>query len=308
MSETTAPGQTQGSGYGLLLVTITCLSWGTIGIVVSIVYGMVPAANPLGVGFLRLAIAAPALAFFSRWLVGPQFWRIRRQHIGPLVLVGVSFAVYQVCYFAAIPYLGVAAAVMINICSVPIFTALLANRFLGERFDQPIVIALIGGVIGTALLVGGAPQAGEPLMLLAGTLLALGAGFGYSLVVLGSRTLAPHYHPLQPITLAFGLGAVLLLPAALVTGFTLDYGSTGWLLLLYLGLVPTAAGYVLYYRGLQTVTATVTAIITLLEPLGSTILALTFLNEQMSLVAGIGIVLLLASLAQLYWRRGTARG
>jgi DME family drug/metabolite transporter len=286
----------------MLLIAIAAFSWGTIGIAVSLLYSAAE-TNPFSIGLLRLLIAAPALLLMSRALLGPQFLRVQRRHLPAMILIGVAFAGYQLCYFAAIPRLGVAAAVMINICSAPLFTAVLAAIFLRERLSAATVLALAGAVAGTALLVGGAPLASGPA-LWAGAALALGAGFCYSLVALAGKVVAPFYHPLQPITIAFTLGAILLVAPALAGGLVPDYSPTGWLLLLYLGLVPTALAYGLYLRGLGLVPATVAATITLLEPLGSTLLAVLLLGERLTALGVVGAALLLASMGLLYRGQG----
>jgi DME family drug/metabolite transporter len=291
---------------GLTLVALAALIWGTTGIAVSLLYGVAD-TNPLAVGFWRLLLSAPALAVLARMLVGPGFWRVQRAHLGPIILIGAAFAGYQVAYFAAIPRLGVAAAVLINICSAPIFTALLARVFLGERLGPATLAAMVGAIGGTALLVGGAPEAAGPADLLIGAALALTAGACYSLVVLGSRVVAPHYHPLQPILLAFSLGALLLLPVAASAGFGSGYGPAGWGLLLYLGLVPTALAYALYLRGMRSVSATTAAILTLLEPLGSASLAVLFLDERLAPAGLLGAALLLGSMALLFVRPAPSR-
>lgn len=283
---------------GLTFVGLAALIWGTIGVAVSLLYALA-ATNPFSIGFLRLLIAAPALLLASRLMVGPGFWRVQRPHLLVMALIGAAFAGYQLCYFAAIPRLGVAAAVMINICSAPIFTALLAGFFLRERLYWLTGMALVGAIGGTALLVGGAPTSSGPALWI-GAALALGAGFCYSLVVLGSRVVAPHYHPLQPITMAFTLGAIVLLPPALASGLVVEYPPAGWGLLFYLGLAPTAFAYVLYLRGLRTVPATAAAIVSLLEPLGSTALAVLLLGERLGPAGIAGAALLLASMAVLY--------
>ncbi|NTW97153.1 MAG: EamA family transporter [Oscillochloris sp.] len=283
------------------LVAGAALIWGTIGVAVRLLYTQAP-ADPLGVGFLRLLVAAPALVGLGWALVGPGFWRVRRADLWVIALMGVAFAAYQVAYFAAISRLGVAAAVMINICSAPIITALLARAFLGERLGRMVLLALAGAVLGTALLVGGAPQSGDIASVTTGAALALTAGFTYSVVVLTGRAVAPRYHPIQPITLAFTLGAVLLAPLALSGGLYLGYSPAGWGILVYLGLVPTAVGYLFYLRGLRTTPATVASTLTLLEPLGSTLLAVLFLGERLAPLGLLGAVLLLASMWLLYAR------
>jgi DME family drug/metabolite transporter len=295
-------GSEGGTREGLALVTLAALTWATIGVAVAALYGLA-ATNPFSVGLLRLLVAAPALLLLSRVMVGPGFWRVRRAHLAPMALIGAAFAGYQLCYFAAIPLIGVSAAVMVNICSAPVFTALLAGVFLRERLGWATGAALAGSIAGTALLVGGAPEAAGP-DLWAGAALALGAGLCYSLLALAGRAVAPHYHPLQPITVAFTLGALLLLPPALAGGLALSYPPAGWALIVYLGLVPTALAYALYLRGLRTVPATVAAIITLLEPLGSTALAVLLLGERLTPWGVAGAALLLASMGLLYRWQG----
>jgi drug/metabolite transporter, DME family len=282
---------------------MAAVTWGTIGITVSVLYGVAD-IGPVSVGFWRLALSVPPLLALSRAYAGPAFWRLGRQHWGVLLLMGAAFASYQVCYFAAIPYIGVAAAVMLNICSAPIMVALLSGAVLGERLTPALGVSLVGAVSGAVLLVGRTPEAGSAGALLAGAALALGAGFSYSVVALCARVLAPHYHPVQPIAVAFALSTLLLLPFALAHGLDWRYPAAGWGLLVYLGLVPTAVGYGLYLRGLRTVTATASSIVALLEPLISTLFAVWLLDEALSPGGLAGAALLLASVAFLSISQG----
>ncbi|MGQ9875886.1 MAG: DMT family transporter [Chloroflexus sp.] len=278
------------------MVVIAALSWGTIGVAVGWLYRLTE-TNSLSIGFLRLLLSAPVLLITAHLLAGQQAFRIQPRHRWTLGLIGGAFAGYQVAYFAAIPYLGVAAAVLINICSVPIFTALLARAFLGERLRPATWPAIGGAVVGAGLLVGGAPQVESTIDLLIGTALALTAGFSYSLVVLGARLIAADYHPVVPVALSFTLGAILLLPAALSTGLVVNYPVQGWLVLIYLSIVPTAIAYALYVRGMRSVRATTAATITLLEPLGSALLAILLLGERFTTTGIVGAILLIAGIA-----------
>lgn len=287
---------------GMPAIVLAALTWGTIGVAVDALY-RVSAPDPLSVGFYRLLLSAPVLLVLSRVYAGPSFWRVRPQDRGALALMGAAFAAYQVCYFAAIPYIGVAAAVLISICSAPVMVALLSGVFLREHLNWVVGLALVGAICGAVLLVGNSPEAATPRDLLLGAALALGAGFSYSVVALTARVVAAHYHPVQPVAVAFALSALLLLPVVLVRGLAWQYTPVGWGLLLYLGLVPTALGYALYLRGLRTTTATVSAVVALLEPLVSTALAVTLLGEQLSRNGVLGGGLLLASVVFLYVRQ-----
>ena len=126
-----------------------------------------------------------------------------------------------------------------------------------------------------------------------------------TIISLCSRALAGRYHPLQPITIGFGAGAALLLPFALVSGLAVAYPAAGWLLLLHLGLVPTALAYALFLSGMRHTTATVASIVTLVEPLTSTMLAWALFGERLGPLGLLGAALLLGAIGLLY--RGEAR-
>jgi DME family drug/metabolite transporter len=143
---------------GLPAIVLAALTWGTIGIAVEALY-RVSVPDPLAVGFYRLALSVPVLLVLSRVYAGRSFWRTRPQDRWTLALMGAALAAYQVCYFAAIPYIGVAAAVLINICSAPLIVALLSGVFLRERLTWVVGLALAGAVTGAVLLVGGSPEA-----------------------------------------------------------------------------------------------------------------------------------------------------
>lgn len=73
-----------------------------------------------------------------------------------------------------------------------------------------------------------------------------------------------------------------------------------WVLLVYLGLIPTALAYVLFFGGLRYTTATTASIATLLEPLTSTALAWLLFGERLGPLGLLGAVLLLGAIALLY--------
>ncbi len=283
----------------MLLVALAATTWGTIGVAVDLLY-RVSATDAVSVGFWRTALSAPPLLLLAWVYARPAPWCVAPPDRIPVLLMGLAFAAYQVCYFAAIRYIGVAAAVLINICSAPLMIAFLSALFLRERVQPVVYAVLVVAVAGAVLLVGGSPEAASLTALLTGAALALGAGFFYSLVALEARVLASRYQPVQTLALAFTLGALLLLPFALLNGLDVSYSLPGWGILLYLGLVPTGLGYNLYLRGMRATPATISAVVVLLEPLISAVLAVAFLGEHLSPTGALGGVLLLGSVLFLY--------
>jgi DME family drug/metabolite transporter len=97
----------------------------------------------------------------------------------------------------------------------------------------------------------------------------------------------------------------MLLPFALAAGFVVTYPLAGWALLLHLGLLPTALAYVLFFSGIRHITATSASIVTLVEPLTSTLLAWLLFGERLGPLGLLGAALLLGAIGLLY--RGESR-
>jgi DME family drug/metabolite transporter len=294
-----------GARRGLLSIVIAGVLWGTVGVATKALYGLTN-TNPLSIGFFRLAIATPVLLAACWLTLGRRMFQVTPRDLMLMLFIGAATAFYQVCYFAAIAHVGVAVAVLITLCTAPVIVALLSAVLLRERLSPSVLLALVCALAGTAMLVriepGGAGQQRDTIL---GVLLALGSALGYAIISLCSRTLAGRYHPLQPITIGFGAGAALLLPFALASGLVVVYPAAGWLLLLHLGLIPTALAYALFLSGMRHTTATVASIVTLVEPLTSTALAWVLFGERLGALGLLGAMLLLGAIGLLY--RGESR-
>jgi drug/metabolite transporter, DME family len=295
--ESSQAGLNPRSSLGLVLSA--AMLWGTTGVFVRAIYGMT-ATNALSVGFFRLAFSVPVLLLACRLLLGRQKVQVKRQDMGLMLLIGALMAVYQVCYFSAIAQLGVAAATLIAICTAPVWVAIMGAILLQERLTPRVLLAGGCAMAGTSLLIGiqasPMPQANSLL----GVGLALLAAVGYAAMVLCSRRLAGRYHPLQSVTISFAAGALFLLPCTVMVGWVSSYSLVGWGCLLYLGAVPTALAYCLYFQGMRQTSATVASIATLLEPLTSALLAWGLFGERLGSLGLIGAALLIGAIALLY--------
>jgi DME family drug/metabolite transporter len=300
---------------GLLLIVLAAALWGTTGLT-SKSLDRLSAVDPLSVGFLRLAIAAPAMLVIGHWSQTPGSLAIvlRREWLA-LCILGLAMAGYNACFFAGIARTSVTAATLLAISTAPLFVAMLASVFLKETLTRSILLALAAGLIGAILLVVGqsghdpstplraGPSAGLALFQrehALGNLLALGAGLAYAVYALVGRLTAQRASGLSQTAalgpLSFTLAAVFLAPLALYNSLSLPTSLPAWLAVLYLGLIPTALAYFLYFFGLRVVPATVASISTLVEPLTAALLAALFLGERLTPGGLIGAALLLSSL------------
>ena len=287
---------------GFVLVLLAGITWGTSGFSGSLVASRTD-LGPLDIAWYRMAIAAVAL------LVGHLATRRRRPAVPPVIgrgvvvrlaLVAAGLAAYQLAYFAAVARAGVSISTLVALGLAPLLVAVGATVLGHGRPDGATVAALVVAPIGLVLLVGISAGADSGRSVLLGALLATGSALGYAGVTLAGAGVPAGV----PVTLiGFAGGAVLLTPAALVVGLhgTTDPVAIG--LLVYLGVVPSALAYVLFFTGLRSVPGPVVSIVTLMEPLTATALATAFLGERLSPGALAGGLLVLAAVAGLYVRR-----
>lgn len=293
---------------GLALVCVAAVSWGTTGSVMALL-AREGTPSPLLVGWARMAGAAPCLvlATFLTRPGSPRFGGWRPRDWAKAALLGIAMAAYQLCYFWAVPRTGVALTALLAICSAPIMITAGAALTLKERPARSTLLALLLAVGGTAMVVLGPRAAGgAPPEFAAGAIAAVGAGLSYAVYAVTAKGLLRRAAPLSLAAMTFTLAALLLTPVLAIERDALTQLAAGWPLLAYLGLVPTAAAYVIFGAGLRRVTATAAGIATLLEPLTAAGLGVLAFGERLGAMGWAGAALLLAALALLA-RSGSGR-
>lgn len=284
---------------GLVLVMMASVLWGTGNAVAKTIYDLAN-TNAISVAFLRMALSVPALVLVCHLTLGQAMWKFHLRDLPLMLSAGALVALYQVSFYASLPKVGVSIATVIALCSAPVIVAVLSAIVTRERPKLPTLVALLSAVFGTGMLVS-LQTTGYHSDVSGGVALALLAGALYAVNTLVGRKLGSggRAHPLQTITLGFAFGALVLLAIALASGLVLDYPAAGWLRLTYLGLLPTAVGYGLFFTGMRTTSATTASIATLLEPLTAAFIAVTLLSEPLSAQALFGGGLLVLAMSVL---------
>jgi DME family drug/metabolite transporter len=279
-----------------LFIVCASVSWGTVGIANQLLYEY-GATNALSLTFLRLAIATP-LFFLASWIsLRRRLFHIKWRDLCTMMLMGSLLALSQSCYVAAISSAGVSVSTLIAICAAPVIIALLSALVTRERLTPMTLIALFAALSGTVLLVAARSHTGGGTVSLSGVGFAFLSACGYAGFVFCGRLLKSHYHPLQISSVSFGAGTLLLLVWASSTRLVIAYPAGGWLLLLYLGCVPTALGYGLFQVGMRSLSATVASIVTMGEPLTAAILAWILFREELGPLGLLGAGFLLGAMA-----------
>lgn len=241
----------------------------------------------------RLLIAGLVLALWFR-LTGfdPQWRRYGRQYFAIGV---VNMALPSLLYAFALVYIPASLAAILNSTS-PMFGALLAALFLGERFTSRKALGCAAGAVGVVLVARPDGLASTPMFGVAlAACLAACLCYGYTGVVV--RRYAAET-PSRGIAVGSQLaGAVLLLPllpfsppASEPTVFAVSN-------LVALALLGNALGMVLYFRLIADVGATRALTVTYLMPAFALLWGALFLGEALPASALAGAVLILAGTA-----------
>jgi drug/metabolite transporter, DME family len=288
-------------GRGFLLVVLAALCWGTAGVTGRLVAERTD-LGPLDIAWYRMAVGAVALVAVH--LLGrrraTRTAAPSRRVVVRLLLVGAGLGGYQLAYFSAVALTGVSISTLVALGLAPLFVAV-ASAALGHGGPERTTLLALGlALVGLVLLVGVSADAGTGTTVLVGALLAVGSALGYAMVtVVGGRI--PAGVPVTPV--AFAVGALLLTPVALAGGLRFPHDATSAALLLYLGLVPSAIAYLLFFTGIRSVPGPVASIVTLVEPLTATVLATALLGERLAPAALAGGLLVLGAVVVLYLRR-----
>jgi drug/metabolite transporter (DMT)-like permease len=181
----------------------------------------------------------------------------------------------------------------------PVWSALLARVWLGERMPAAKVLGLALGFVGAAVVVTGGRLSGGLLALPStrGDLLILLSTLNWALYsVLGRKTLL-ELGSTRATAGAFLAGLLFLAPGAFVGGTLPSLGRlspAGWAAVLFLGICCSGLGYLFWYRALETMEASRVAALLYLEPLVTLAAGLVLLGEQVGAATIAGGLLLLA--------------
>lgn len=200
-------------------------------------------------------------------------------------ILGIFLMLNNLAFFYAFQNTTIANAVLTHY-TAPIIVAFLAAAFLGEKVTGRLITAITVASAGLWILLDGCSiSAAQGYGIAAG----LASGLSYAIIIILSRSYARHFSPVVLSFLANSCVVVMLLP------FIRVLPLHAWRSLLIMGIVHSTVAPILYYKGLQTVTANRAAVLGYLEPVSAILFSMVFLNEVPHLYSFFGGVMILFS-------------
>lgn len=271
-----------GAARGRLLLLAAAVLWSTSGLFVKSppLASLSDDDRALVVACFRALIAGACLVPFVNW---------KRARLTPRMLPMVlSFSAMNFLFVAAMTR-GTAAAAIFLQYTATAWAFPLAAVFLRERITRGNLVALAFCLSGIAVIVGFQWQ-GEQFV---GTLLGLGSGLAYGGVIVSLRALSDE-DSAWLVVLNHLVSGLVLVPWVFARG--LAPSTAQWSIIALLGAFQMGLPYLLFARGVATVSAQEAGLITLLEAVLNPLWVWLFWREEVPDSIWIGGVLILTGL------------
>ena len=270
------------------------LAMGVVAVSFSAIFIREAHATGLVIAFYRNAFSAAVVAPLAFALRRAELRSLTRRQVGVAVASGAILAAHFAMWIPSVKLTTVAASVTLVTAS-PVFVAAGARVLFDERVDRLTFAGILTALAGAAVISGGDFTVSGRAIL--GDLLALGGAAAAANYFLAGRHLRQDLSLLAYVGIVYPTAAILLLPAALLSGGRmLGFDATTWWMFALMALVPQGLGHTTFNYLLKEVDATIVSISILGEPVGSTLLALAFFGEVPPWFAVAGGVLTLAGI------------
>lgn len=235
-------------------------------------------------------VAVPGALLVTRGRPGVE----RRDDRLRLALSGALLAAHFALWIASLERTTVASSVVL-VTTSPLWVGLAAPFVLGERVSRHLYAGIGLAFVGAAVIGGGDLVLGEDALV--GDLMALGGAIAAAAYFLIGRNVRPRVSLLVYVAWVYGIAALVLVCASLVTATPMTgFDPRTWMAMALLGLVPQILGHSSFNWALRRLSATFVAGAVLGEAVGSTLLAWAILGEAPPATAIVGGAMVLAGL------------
>jgi drug/metabolite transporter (DMT)-like permease len=252
---------------------------------------------PFTAGWSRYILAVFCFLIYlkisGKWMLPKkEQWRI-------IAMIGfLSTFVYQAFFMYGMKWTAAGDASLM-ITFNPLFTALLAIPFLGEKLDRRLVIGLLTAVSGVVVIAWYSPNVNLPIdeRLLGDALIGLAALSWAGATILMKKAMSGEYalSPLHLTVWASTVGLLIQTPAALweMSEYGWPHASMeAWWWLAFLAIASTVMSYVWFADGIKIIGAGRAALYVYLVPLFGILSGWMLLDEMLgwSLVASFALI------------------
>ncbi|MEH7494749.1 DMT family transporter [Neobacillus niacini] len=274
---------------GSIYLTLAASIWGGMYVVVKVVVAVIP---PLELVWMRYLVAIAALLIIG--FMTRQKWRIEKRYFLLIIAIGVIGNAISIVAQETGTMLSTAQMGAIITSSTPAFMVIFARLLLKEPLTVKKSLSVCLATIGVLLIVGiGEMDLSSKL----GGVALLIAALTWALMSVLVKRLPSDYSQIVVTTYSILVALIVLTPFVLPRLHAIKFSELThpaiWGGLLYLGIVSTAGGFLLWNRGLQMLNASSGGIFFFFQPVVGTLLGWLILGEKIGVTFWIGSILIL---------------
>jgi len=279
-------------------------------LVLSVIWGLafvaikqaVTELTPINLALLRWLVASvPFLILLP--IIGRPRAKFERGDIPRLLIVALAnVAGYHLSLYYAETTLSAGLSALLTSFG-PIFIAILSYFLLNEKAGKKVLIGLLLAMAGTAVLSTGSISVND-LSSYAGIIENLITALCYALFTVLGKPLVHKYGSASTTIMAGLIGTAMMLPLLSQSFFAqaAALSSLGWASVLYLSLLSTVFGYLMFYALVSRGAVTRLSIQLYLIPVVSVIGGALLLSEPVTLSVAVGGGMMLAAVAIATWK------
>ena len=177
----------------------------------------------------------------------------------------------------------------------PILITLLAIRMLNEKLSLTKLVGLLLGISGAMLLIGGREKGAVGDNIILGDFLIILSSVAYTFYFILVKPLMEWHSPLDVIRWIFTFGFFFTLPICFREFTEIQwqvFTGKDWFLLFMIVIPGTSFAYIFNVYGIKILSASTAGAYIYSQPIFAVIIAMIFLNQQISLIIVIAGILI----------------
>ncbi|HXW94817.1 MAG TPA: EamA family transporter [Nitrososphaerales archaeon] len=281
---------------GLLVLSVI---WGLAFVAIKQV---VTELTPVNLALLRWLVASvPFLILLP--IIGRPKAKLERRDVPRLLAVALAnVAGYHISLYYAETTLSAGLSALLTSFG-PVFIAVLSYFLLNEKAGKKVLAGLLLAIAGTAVLSTGSVSVSD-LSSYAGIVENLITALCYALFTVLGKPLVHKYGSASTTIMAGLIGTAMMIPLLSQSFFVQvsALSSLGWASVLYLSLLSTVFGYMMFYALVSRGAVTRLSIQLYLIPVVSVIGGALLLNEPVTVSVAVGGGMMLAAVAIVTWK------
>ena len=264
---------------------------------------LLEALNVSSIAFWRLVTASATLVVIIPVLKHPLNLNMAKANIKRISPLGILIGFHFILFVSAVRNTTILnATVLVN--TAPIFSVLISTFLFKIKPSRLATAGLITSFLGVSLIAYG--DAAYPLTInLRGDLEAILAALAEGFYLNYGREIRDEVPLLPLMLLIYMVSAFTVGFSCVLTGTPLIFPNQLYMLLLLIGLgiLPTALGHTLYFSSLSNLKPFETSSLALLEPVGATMLGIVLFSEMPSAFFVLGAAFVLSGVVLVVIRK-----